>query len=110
MTAKSVATQILTDGKFTGIFPGWGGKRILAINYKAPENLNVIADTSFLQPKDQQNHPKHHVGLNTIMSVSIAGCDLMGSALYTAGTCAAYSGKVKEHLLRNRTSYNAIFF
>lgn len=94
MATKSVAKQILTNGKFTGIFPGWGGKRIVAINYQSSEKLEVVADTSTIQQKHQPNHPKHNVGLNTLLSVSIAGCDLMGSALYTAGTCASYSGKV----------------
>jgi len=39
---------------------------------------------------------RRKMGLSTLFSVSIAGCDLLGSTLYTAGTCAASSGKVVD--------------
>jgi hypothetical protein len=64
-------------------------------------HVKVIADTDtpyFIKHKRQgDNGPgfvKHEGTLNTLLSVSIAGCDLMGSCLYTAGVCTANAGKV----------------
>lgn len=103
MSTKSVADQIVTDGRFTAMFPGWGEPRIVALNYKsAAEEVDIFADTKTDTDgkstlKDHLN--QHPAKLNALLGISIAGCDLMGSALYTAGTCAYNSGKVIHDLM-----------
>lgn len=93
---KSVAKVILKDGVFSGIFAGWGESRVIAMNYKTTGNVVVCADTNIgdVTKESSSDRKVKHAKLNTILSVSIAGCDLMGSALYTAGTCFSVSGKV----------------
>lgn len=72
----------------------------MALNCSLEGKLKVIADTNDGTEQTIQNAPDeveekvHHVGLTPVLSVSIAGCDLMGSCLYTAGVCTANSGKV----------------
>lgn len=96
-STKSIAREILTEGAFSGIFPGWGASRIVALNYENSKNVQILADSS-VNASREENPNKHRkeAKLNTLFSISIAGCDLMGSALYTAGTCAANSGKVRS--------------
>lgn len=94
---KSFSNQILTEGKFSGVFAGWGTSRIIAFKASKEGDLQTIADTSGDVCSDVATEgPKHHgeVGLTPSLSISIAGCDLMGSCLYTAGICATSSGKV----------------
>jgi hypothetical protein len=100
--ANSVSQAIFTEGKFEAIFPGWGGSRVVALNCSAEGNLKVIADTApattlFTEP-DGKAEPKkeHSAGLTPAFSISIAGCDLLGSCLYTAGVCTSASGKVSS--------------
>ncbi len=57
------------------------------------------SDGSSSSNNDNQHHvlnEKKHIGLNVLQSVSIAGCDLLGSCLYTAGVCASNGGKVRK--------------
>jgi hypothetical protein len=101
--ANSVSQAIFTEGKFEAIFPGWGGSRVVALNCSAEGNLKVIADTApatalFTESDGKtktESKPEHSVGLTPAFSISIAGCDLLGSCLYTAGVCTSASGKVK---------------
>lgn len=109
----SLSQKILADGRFEGIFPGWGSSRVLALNV-ANRQFSVVADTSetasliaqTTSDSKMESEAKsavsasasgHAAGLGTIFSVSIAGCDLMGSCLYTAGVCTFNSGKVSVH-------------
>jgi hypothetical protein len=98
---KSLSAQIISDGKFSGIFPGWGESRVVAVRYESSEGMTVVGDTAKKDYEFERVSPKSHgklhapgEGLSTAFSVSIAGCDLMGSCLYTAGVCAFNSGKV----------------
>ena len=93
----SVAEELLVDGVFNGIFAGWGESRVVAVEYQSYEKVSVVADTTENPAAHQENSNASggkHAKLNTLLSVSIAGCDLMGSALYTAGTCFSNAGKV----------------
>lgn len=97
MSRKSVAREILTEGVFNGIFPGWGSSRVVALRYEDSAKVQVLADSAAADLKDQTEPTYRKAAkLSTLLSVSIAGCDLMGSALYTAGTCAFNSGKVSK--------------
>lgn len=92
----SISAQILSEGKFSGIFPGWGGSRVIALKCNESAHLKIVGDTAE-KVKDQdtiEEHSHKKVGLGVLLSTSIAGCDLMGSSLYTAGVCASNSGKV----------------
>ncbi len=114
------------DGSLLGTFSGWGSERILVLSSTSTttpskssttSKLTVIADTScpavtMLDSDDgsssvsdnekrsgggnQSLNEKKHIGLNVLQSVSIAGCDLLGSCLYTAGVCASNAGKVRK--------------
>ena len=95
----SISSQIVSCGKFDGIFPGWGSSRIIVLNCNTVGELAVIADTN--QPgveikKDnvEMLPPVKRKGLTPFFSVAIAGNDLMGSCLYTAGVCTVNAGKV----------------
>ena len=88
-----------TRERYRGLFPDWGSKRIVVVNC-LKDTFSVAADTNYpekhnyshvLENAEQKTHPK----LNAFQSVSIAGCDLMSSCLYTAGVCAGYGGKVR---------------
>lgn len=77
----------------------------MALNCSEEGSLKVIADTTpATEPSKQQGVGKkkeeehHNVGLTPVFSISIAGCDLMGSCLYTAGVCTSNSGKVCKQL------------
>lgn len=48
------------------------------------------------QSFDDQFSARAQLGI--LPSVAIAGCDLMGSCLYTSGVCASNSGKVNIRL------------
>jgi hypothetical protein len=95
-----MAEQIIADGRFSGLFPGWGQTRILAMKGTKKHDVEVVADTDTVYAFDRKKkgfnkgHTEHKANLNTLLSVSIAGCDLMGSCLYTAGVCTVNSGKV----------------
>ena len=104
-TVKSISVNLFEEGKFTGIFPGWGEPRIILLDYNKSK---VVVDTATNLTKEERIPSqaiekegkveayveRGHKKLNTLFSVSIAGCDLMGSCLYTAGVCAYNSGKV----------------
>jgi hypothetical protein len=70
--------------------------RVIAFKCTDNGELNVIADTNESFPQNLSTAPKEtkKVGLSPFFSISIAGCDLMGSCLYTAGVCTFNSGKV----------------
>lgn len=98
---NSISQAVFTEGKFDAIFPGWGDPRVVVVKCSAEGDLKVIADTSPSSEsarKDSQvvEKKEHHVGLTTVGSVSIAGCDLLASCLYTAGVCTKNSGKVGD--------------
>lgn len=95
-SSTSFSNQILTDGRLEGFFPGWGGSRVVALNCSEVGDLTVLADTNgpVVENNEKDIHVHKPVGLTTLFSVSIAGCDLMGSCLYTAGVCASNAGKV----------------
>lgn len=108
MSTRSVADQILNEGRFNGIFAGWGMSRVVAMNYSAPNNSHdpnapaplVIADTKDTYSMYDDEKPRLQkvahptVSLGSFFSIALAGCDLMSSALYTPGTVTIYSGKV----------------
>lgn len=114
MSTRSVADQILNEGRFNGIFAGWGMSRVVAMNYSAentaPKDPHgedshkplVIADTKnsysmYDDEKPRLSQSSHsQVSLGSFLSIALAGCDLMSSALYTPGTVATYSGKVSS--------------
>jgi hypothetical protein len=100
MNTKSVLREMQSRGSFHGLFSGWGGPRVLALNYYSTDEVQIIADTASVSTKNEQTTSIHLPGtkLNTFLSLSIAGCDLMGSALYTAGTCTGNAGKVRHKL------------
>jgi hypothetical protein len=97
----NMAEQIITEGKFSGLFPGWGEIRVITTRINEKQEIRIMADTDgtyFNQHKDflfkSLDESIERQGLTTLFSVSIAGCDLMGSCLYTAGVCTVNSGKV----------------
>ncbi len=100
----SISSQILSEGRFSGIFSGWGASRVVALQTlpvsKHQENstVTVIGDTSvpdkFEKCDVKVKEKDHSHGLTTLLSVSIAGSDIMSSCLYTAGICAYTSAKV----------------
>ncbi len=95
-SSTSFSNQILSEGRLEGFFPGWGGSRVVALNCSEVGDLTVLADTNGpVVAKNEKEVVEHKpAGLTPLFSVSIAGCDLMGSCLYTAGVCAFNSGKV----------------
>lgn len=97
-TTDSISAQILSEGKFSGIFPGWGGSRVVALKCNASGQLKIVGDTAEKVKTEDLPEENHHksVGLGVLLSTGIAGCDLMGSSLYTAGVCAYNSGKVTK--------------
>lgn len=94
---------------FKGIFAGWGESQIVAVKYDPVDGqLLTLADTkaawegkvpaastphssskAFIAEKNRRK-----TGLSTLFSAPIAGCDLLSSCLYTAGTTAGYAGKL----------------
>ena len=95
---RSIANQILSSGKFSGVFSGWGSTRVVAMQCNELGKLKVVADTEdkVINLGEVIKTDKEHGGvkLGVLLSTSIAGCDLMGSTLYTAGICASNCGKV----------------
>jgi hypothetical protein len=97
-------TRILVDGKFTGIVSGWGETRVLALDYQSAKDVKVAADSNgpLETSKKNQNKPWKRgapQGLNTLLALSIAGCDIMSSTLYTSSNCAKKGGKVSSFIL-----------
>ena len=113
------SANLLLSDKFSGIFPGWGCPQILAVELNADGKYEVVGDTNLdatkgmkspLPKKDAEDivksidnegktgNPefKDAQGLSVLQSVSIAGCDLLGSCLYTAGVCTVNSGLVSN--------------
>lgn len=86
---------LVEEGKLQGIFPGWGGSRVVLLNY---DKAKVLADTSKgIEVQEAYNtldKTTKRGKLNTALAVSIAGCDLMGSTFYTVGLCVERAGKV----------------
>lgn len=94
---SSLSNRILKEGQFQGIFAGWGESRVVAVEHLPPNEIAVIGDTdgSLNQQIVKYNIPRSEEGkLSLLYTVSIAGCDLMSSCLYTASVCAYNSGKV----------------
>lgn len=98
----SLSSQILSEGKFSAIFPGWGASRVLGLQALPKSRVVVIGDTATpdnftrkeLVGRDANEKLYKRRKIGTLFSLSIAGCDLMGSCLYTAGVCTVNSGKV----------------
>lgn len=93
----SRSESILTIGNLGGNFSGWGTQRILAFLVDQEKDISIVGDSEGLlkeEFKQDKSRKKHQNGLGLLNSVSIAGCDLLGSCLYTAGVCAANGGKV----------------
>lgn len=88
--------------------PGWGASRILALQAVPKSKLvSIIGDTKNTSEangeSDQtalpikvncESHSTEEHKLGTLYSVSIAGLDLTGSCLYTAGVATVNAGKV----------------
>ncbi len=98
----SLGEIIFQKGQLAGTFSGWGTQRIIAVSV-AEKQISVIADStekngiiSSVDSKPQKSRAKQTV----LESVSIAGCDLLGSCLYTAGVCASHGGKVVKSSFR----------
>ena len=98
MADHSISTQILKEGKFSGIFAGWGESRVVALKSFDSGELQVIADTHkpTEKPESVKTTTNGHqfAKLGPLFSVAIACCDLMGSCLYTAAVSTTNSGKV----------------
>lgn len=108
--AVPLSEQIMNDGSYAGLFPSWGETRIICLSYGHSDGraLTAIADTSHKDKEELRQHvedtqqrieanakahdSEHKITL--VSSVAIAGCDLLSSCLYTAGTCASYAGKL----------------
>jgi len=92
--------NILKEGQLTGTFTGWGTKRVIGVSLVGGTDSMVVADSTYpgitLSIDKSKNHQQvhHEEKLGVFSSVSIAGCDLLGSCLYTAGICAASGGKL----------------
>jgi len=52
---------------------------------------------------------RRKTGLSLLFSAPIAGCDLLSSCLYTAGSCAAVSGKVINRNAWKSVDINSYF-
>lgn len=98
---QTLSESILSEGRMAGTFTGWGSQRIVTLFANPEKSLSVIGDTdghsvevNEEQKKKNGNEGHGGAGLSVLNSVSIAGCDLLGSCLYTAGVCAFNSGKV----------------
>ena len=98
---KSFSTQILSEGKFSRLFAGWGSTRIVALKASKDQVLELFADTNGEVGRQDdfdlnlnETEPHNEIKLGPMYSTAIAGCDLMSSGLYTAGICANNSGKV----------------
>lgn len=100
----SVASTIVREEDLLGTFFGWGTQRVMTVAVDPANNVKLIADSAsptLGQPSagtmEGGGEPERHSAkLNVLRSISIAGCDLLGSCLYTAGVCAANSGKVSN--------------
>jgi hypothetical protein len=102
--AIHLAESILMDGNLSTSFAGWGSQRIVAMSVTPSKDISIIADTSSTTSSfEVKQCPRDHLhkshGLPLFNSVSIAGCDLLSSCLYTAGVCTAISGKVSSSFL-----------
>jgi hypothetical protein len=93
---QPISQQIMSGGRFSGLFPGWGDTRVIACKHSLGSGHETVADTheKSLITKNKYFMNRHHLGLGTLFSLSIGGNDLLSSSLYTAGICATYSGKV----------------
>lgn len=93
----SRSESILNLGNILGSFSGWGSQRILTFLVDQEKNVSIVGDSNGLiqEYKESDSSKKKHIGLNLLNSVSIAGCDLLGSCLYTAGVCATNAGKAR---------------
>jgi hypothetical protein len=115
-----ISKQIKENGRFSGLFPGWGGlfffvlsKNLLSTRFSylsflesrvigclTDEKylLSIAADTDkHYKPPPSSSSPEEsspHEGLNLLASLSIGGNDLLSSSLYTSGIVASYAGKV----------------
>ena len=81
--------------------------KIVAVKYAASHELLTLSDTKsawdgkipaastpVTAGEFKKELDRRKTGLTLLMSIPIAGCDLLSSCLYTAGSCAAVSGKV----------------
>eukprot|EP01039_Chlorochromonas_danica_P009568 gene9568-10575_t len=95
-----------TEEQLTAIFPGWGASRALALqNLPITSEVAIIGDTLPKKGNDNDvngkkrfkfapDEAREHAKLGTLGSISIAGLDLTGSCLYTAGVATANAGKL----------------
>lgn len=95
--------------------PGWGASRILALQAVPKSKLvSIIGDTKNTSEangeSDQtalpikvncESHSTEEHKLGTLYSVSIAGLDLTGSCLYTAGVATVNAGKVTDRTFQS---------
>jgi len=98
---RTLSQSIISEGRLAGTFTGWGTQRVLTLYIDEEHNISVLSDThehdASVSGNDRKNFkpsPNHGAKLTLLRSISIAGCDLLGSCLYTAGVCAASGGKV----------------
>ncbi len=92
---NSVAEILFSEGTIaTGTFGGFGERETIALLLDKKHNITIYSDKH--NKSLVTNHqPKKTAHLSVFESVSIAGCDLLGSCLYTAGVCASNGGKVR---------------
>lgn len=102
---RRLSETVLTDGNLGGVFVGWGEQRVVAVLVDRQKQVSVIADT--IEGEKLKARPENEIvekkgaGLGVLHAVSIAGCDLLGSCLYTAGVCAGSGGKVSPRHLHS---------
>jgi hypothetical protein len=99
--AETLSKSILEDGRLNGAFTGWGTQRVVTLFVGKSKEVSVIADTDGYSLANSENvtnneSQEHGHRLSIVNGISIAGCDLLGSCLYTAGVCAANGGKVRK--------------
>lgn len=99
-------TSVFSEDQLAAIFPGWGASRVIALqNLAKAKEIAIVGDT--MPKKSLDNEPDNkkfnfdesknvhaHEKLGVLHSVSIAGLDLTGSCLYTAGVATVNAGKV----------------
>lgn len=106
-TAASVASQVLSGGRFTGMFPDNGESHTVTVKYCPTDD----ADNQFVRIKDTGDpslthrflpFPFEHETKATITSwyaaMSQAGCDILSSCFYSIGVCISYSGQVYSYV------------
>lgn len=97
----NLSDSIIPNDRLAGAFTGWGTHRIITLFIDEEKRVSVISDSdgNSCERMNIQSKSvfveKPKAKLSLLSSISIAGCDLLGSCLYTAGVCAANGGKVR---------------